>query len=171
MRAARIMGASWHVGPMSSLFAYCAGPAAHLAVTPPPPAARAPRLSPFARQLALARLRLARGELPEALAAFDAALLHDPRFALAHLGRAVCLTEMGLETEARAALFETLAAARGQEEALYTLARMCALQGHVALAMPLLGAAVRARPQDTARWAADRAFADHPAYLQVLGAL
>lgn len=154
---------------MASPFAYCVGPAALAA--PPMPVPLAPVLSAFEQRVARARRHLGRGEWSEALAAFEDALLHEPRFALGHLGRAVCLTELERETEARAALFETLAASRGQEEVLVVLARMCAAEGHVHLAVPLLGAAVQARPQDVERIARDPVFADHPAYLQVLGAL
>lgn len=154
---------------MSSAFAYCVGPAA--LVAPPVTVPVLPALPPFERRLAAARARLARGEWAPALEAFEEALLIEPRFALAHLGRAVCLTEMERETEARAALFETLATARGQEEVLYALARMCAAQGHVHLAVPLLGAAVQARPELVERYAADVVFGDHPAYLQVMGVL
>lgn len=153
--------------PMS--FALCVGPAA--LVAPPLMIKPQPVLSPLERSLMKARAHVAGGEWPEALAAFDAALLHKPRFALGHLGRAVCFTMMERETEARAALFETLAASKGQEHVLAHLARMMAKEGHIELAIPLLGAAVQAMPEEAARLAADPVFADHPAYLQVLGVL
>lgn len=154
---------------MSSMFAYCVGPAA--LVAPPVTVPLAPTLSAFERRLGLARLHLARGEWADALGAFEAALLHEPRFAIGHLGRAICLTQLGRETEARAALSEALAASQGQEHVLVPLARMMAREGHVSLAIPLLGAAVRAMPHEAERLARDPLFADHPAYLQVLGVL
>ena len=148
--------------------AFCAGPAALSAIAPPVPKATLP---PAAVWLALGRRAMAAGDITHALRCFDGALAHEPRLALAHLGRAVCLAETGREDEARDALAATIDEARGQEEVLFTLARMCAREGQATFAMPLLEEAIRAKPAIEAVARADPLFADHPAFLAVSGAI
>lgn len=181
---------------MSLAFSWCAGPAAlvgmplppavavaHRAVTLPPakvspasaPASAPPVASvtmpPAAVWLALARRALATESYGEALRCFDGAVKHEPRLALAHLGRAVCLLNLERETEAEESLATIFDVARGQEEILYHLARMCAREGRVGIGVALLTEAVKAIPALEEKIAADPLFADHPAYLMAIGRL
>lgn len=159
---------------MSSALAWCAGPAAVAGVVPmsfapssPPPAL----LPPVAVWLALARRALSHGRYDEALRCFDAAVSHEPRMALAHLGRALCLGQLGREKDAEEAMEVVLEAAQGQEEVLYHLAQMCAREGATSVGAPLLRQAVEAMPRLEERAMKDRLFADHPAYLMAMGKL
>lgn len=121
--------------------------------------------------MASARRELAAGNAAGALRGFEAALAAEPRLALAHLGRAICLAEMGRDEEAQDALDATLDVARGQEEVLYQLARMCALAGNASLGIPLLTEAVRSVPSLVTKAAAEPLFKDHPAFLAAAGRL
>lgn len=184
---------------MSSALSWCAGPAAlagivpallfetaprpapapahATVVAPQPPASAPPAISarvdmpPAAVWLALARRALMHERYEEALRCFDGAVAHEPQLALAHLGRAVCLSQMGCDEDAREATEVVLDAARGQEEILYHLARMCAAEGQTTIGVALLRDAVRAVPELEERAANDRLFADHPAYLMAIGRL
>lgn len=148
--------------------AFCAGPAALSAIAPPVPKATLP---PAAGWLALGRRAIAAGDPQDALRCFDGALAHEPRLALAHLGRAVCLAAIGREDEARDALEATIREAGGQEEVLFALARMCAREGQASFAMPLLREAIRGKPAIEAAARADPLFSDHPAFFAATGAL
>lgn len=156
---------------MSLALAYCSGPAALVAIVPPPQAAAASPVPPAAVWLLLARRAVAAQSQAEALRCFENALRHEPTLALAHLGRAIALAQMGREAEAEAATEALLACTRGQEEALYQLARMCAREGRVGLGVALLTRALHARPELDEKAARESLFADHPAYLQALGRL
>lgn len=159
---------------MSTALAWCAGPAAVAGVVPmsfaPPPSAPA-LMPPVAVWLALARRSLTHGRYDEALRCFDAAVSHEPRLALAHLGRALCLAQMGREKDAEEATEVVLEASQGQEEVLYHLAQMCAREGATRVGAPLLRQAVEAIPRLEERAMKDRLFADHPAYLMAIGKL
>lgn len=148
--------------------AFCAGPAALSGIAPP---VEKVALPPAVAWLALAKRAITAGDVNDALRCFEGAVAHEPRLAVAHLGRAVCLAELEREDEAGDALSATLDLSRGQEEVLYHLARMCAQHGQTALAMPLLHEAVRASPAMAMRVREDALFADHPAYLAVVGRL
>lgn len=165
---AAMMRAEAHATPMDPLLA-CVGPAA-LHAAPPFPAWARP-LGAIEAALVRARAHTRQGDWTGSLAAFDAAVALEPRFALGHLGRAIALTQLAREAEARAALADALGASRGQERVLVPLARMLAKEGHTGLALPFLAAAVQALPEEAPRLARDPLFADHPAYLQVLGVL
>ncbi|HET6403004.1 MAG TPA: tetratricopeptide repeat protein [Candidatus Thermoplasmatota archaeon] len=156
---------------MTTALAWCAGPAALAGVPFSPAPAAAPKLPAAAVWLALARRALAHGRHDEALRCFDGALAHEPRHALAHLGRALCHAALGDEPRAAEATRAALEAARGQEELLYTLARACAAQGQPTVGAALLADAVRAMPRLEERAVRDPMFADHPAYLAALGRL
>ena len=163
-----------HAGVMRNALAFCAGPAALSGMVPsfqPPAPAFRPALPPVAEAMARARRAMAAAEPAEALRAFESALVTQPRLALAHLGRAVCLSQMERPQEAADALDATLDAARGQEEVLYHLARMCAAQGNASMAIPLLADAVRAMPALAEKAATEPLFRDHPAYLAAVGRL
>lgn len=153
--------------------AWCAGPAALTGIAPPVPyevPVRAP-MAPAAVWLALARRALAAGDYERALHCFESAVTHEPRLAIAHLGRAVCLSQLGRDADAEEATGVVLDAARGQEEILYHLARMCAAEGHAQMGVQFLRDAVKARPELEETAAADRLFADHPVYLMAIGRL
>lgn len=170
---------------MRTAFAFCAGPAALGGMAPPfmlprdkprnvpgPTKATARAdLPPAAVWMVLARRALAAGDAKGALRCFDGAIACEPDLAMAHLGRAVCLSELGDDPASDHALQHAMASARGQEEVLYSLARMCATQGQTTLAIPLLTEAVRAVPALEHKAMQDRLFADHPAYLMALGRL
>lgn len=160
-----------HLGRMSLARSWCAGPAALAGVVHVPVAEAPARLPPAAVWLALARRAMASERQEEALRCFDNALLHEPTLALAQLGRAVCLAQLGREDEADAATERLMSMTRGQEEVLYHLARMCAREGRVGVGAALLTQAVRALPALEEKAAADALFADHPAYLQAIGRL
>jgi len=154
-------------GTMRAL-AFCAGPAALVGIAPP---VEKPALPPAAVWLARARRSIAAGDPAEALRGFESALTHEPRLALAHLGRAYCLGAIGRDEEAQDAIGATIELASGQEEVLYALARVCAREGQASFAMPLLQEAIRAKPTLAARVRDDSLFADHPAYFAVVGRL
>lgn len=149
--------------------AFCVGPAALAGIVPPP--ARTLDLTPGKRWMGLARNALARGETAQALYAFDRVIEDAPDLALAHLARATVLAQLGRDDDASSALGRALTLATGRPEVLGELAKACAAQGHQALALDLLGDAVRARPELGETLAREPAFSDHPAYLQVLGRL
>lgn len=167
---------------MRSALAFCVGPAA-LAGLPPP--FMSPRdegemvrrktppkeLPPAEVWMVLARRALAVDDARDALRCFEGALSHDPRLAMAHLGRAVCLAQLEREPESGDALHAAIEGSRGQEEVLYSLARMCATKGQTKLAIPLLMEAIRAIPSLEQEAMKDRLFADHPAYLVAMGKL
>lgn len=155
---------------------FCAGPAAVYGMTPPPIMARPPdaaaaKLPPAHVWLVLARRALGHERYEEALRCFDGALAHDPTIAVAHLGRASCLWQMGRDAEAHHATLALLDAAHGQEESLYHLARLAAREGRISLAAGLLQHAVSAVPTLEEKAMKDALFADHPAYLQAIGRL
>lgn len=156
---------------MQSAMAWCAGPAALAGIAPPVVVARPAPLPPAAVWLALARHALASVRYEEALLCFDNAVLHEPRLAIAHLGRAVCLAQLGREKDASEATEVVLEAARGQEDVLYQLARMCAAQNQPLIGAALLRDAVKAMPALEETAARDCLFADHPAYLMAIGRL
>lgn len=162
---------------MSTALSWCVGPAASAGIlpmsfaTPSPPMPSTPSLPPVAVWLALARRALSHGSHEEALKCFDAAVTHEPRLALAHLGRALCLAQMGREKDAEEATEVVMEAAIGQEEVLYHLAQMCAREGATAIGAPLLRQAVVAIPALEEKAAKDKLFADHPAYLMAIGRL
>lgn len=141
--------------------AFCAGPAALSAIAPPLPE---PSLPPVAVWLALAKRALAAGDTTQALRCFESALAHEPRLAVAHLGRAACLAKLDRDEEAQDAIGATLEVAIGQEEVLFAMARMCAHGGQTAFAIPLLVEAIRAKPSLVRNARADPLFADHPAF-------
>lgn len=144
-------------------------PAAPSPGVPAAPTAAPKNLPPAAVWLALARRAISSERYEEALRCFDGAVSHEPRLAIAHLGRAVCLTQLGREKDAKEATEIVMDASRGQEEVLYALARMCAREGHTAIGVPLLRDAVRAIPELEEKAVKDIAFADHPAYLMAIG--
>lgn len=148
-------------------------PARASSLRPPPsaPSVAPAHLPPAAVWLALARRAIANERYEEALHCFDGAVAHEPRLAIAHLGRAVCLSQIGREKDASEATEVVLEASRGQEEVLYHLARMCAREGHTSVGVPLLRDAVRAIPALEEKAVADSLFADHPAYLMAIGRL
>ena len=165
-----------HERVMSTALSWCAGPAAVAGVLPmsfaaTPPVPTRMSLPPAAVWLALARRALASDRYEEALRCFDAAVSHEPRLALAHLGRALCLAQLGREKDAEEATEVVLEAAQGQEEVLYHLAQMCAREGATSVGAPLLRHAVAAIPKLEERAAKDKLFADHPAYLMAIGRL
>lgn len=159
---------------MSTALSWCAGPAAVAGVLPmsfPPARPPSMTLPPAAVWLALARRALGHGRFEEALRCFDSAITHEPRLAIAHLGRALCLAQLGREKDAEEATEIVLEAASGQEEVLYHLAQMCAREGAASVGAPLLRQAVEARPQLEERAVKDKLFADHPTYLMAIGRL
>lgn len=162
---------SWgcHLAAMSLSLSWCAGPAALSGYVQVPVVDAPVRLPPAAVWLALARRAIATESYEEALRCFDNALVHEPDLALAQLGRATCLAQLDRDDEAAAATERLMAMARGQEDVLYQLARMCAREGRVGVGVALLTEAVRAQPALEDKAAGDALFADHPAYLQVLG--
>lgn len=121
--------------------------------------------------LALAQRAVAAERFEEALRCFEAAIAHEPRHALAHLGRAVVYAQLGRERESQEAMDVVLDAARSQPAVLYELARLCVRQGQAALAASLLHDAVAAMPALEERAVADALFADHPTYLMAIGRL
>jgi Tfp pilus assembly protein PilF len=136
---------------------------------------RPPRASdPAHVRLENARAALARHETRLALACFDEAIHLAPQLALAHLGRALCLVELGEEAEAAEALLDALAAPDQDGEVTMHLARMLAKEGSHAEAMDLLGAAFQADEslvEGAARDPAFRSLGDHPRFLQLTGRL
>ncbi|HUR67808.1 MAG TPA: tetratricopeptide repeat protein [Candidatus Thermoplasmatota archaeon] len=161
---------------MRTAFSFCAGPAAMAGIAPPmsleiPVQAKPSKLPAAAAWLGVARYAMAAGDHAQALKAFENAIAEDERLAIAHLGRAVCLSQMDREDEAHTAIEATLAAAQGQEEVLYALARMCAREGQTSFAIPLLVEAVRGMPSLHERVEKDVLFADHPTYLAAVGRL
>lgn len=156
---------SWFVGPA----------AVHASYLPPAPlrldAASAEPLD--VTHLRRARVAVARGELDVALAHFDAALRVDPRCVVAHLGRAVCLAQLGRSEDASRAMEEAHRGGDGPD-LVYHLSRTAAREGNAKLAMDLLGQAVAARPALADRVLADpawRRMRDHPRLLSLLGHL
>ena len=158
---------------MSTALSWCAGPAALAGFVPmvAPPSPPTAKLPPAAVWLALARRALATESYEDALRCFENAVSHEPRLALAHLGRALCYAQMGQDRNAEEATEVVLEAARGQEEVLYHLAQMCAREGQTAIGSTLLRQAVAAIPELEEKAAKDRHFADHPAYLMAIGRL
>lgn len=161
---------------MSTLFFACAGPAAAHATMPPP----APRVVPLvdgAREhdaLRRAQVHLRSGDYAGALAWLDAAAADAPDLPLAHVGRAVCLAQLGREDDAREALDAALRSPQADGGLALSLAGMCAQAGHAPLAMGLLEAAVEADPGLGERARDDPSFAglrDHPRFLLIVGVL
>ena len=168
---------------MVSLY-LCAGPAAAMAVTPAPPERADPGEpagpgepgEPGSAAECLARasraLRLRRHA--DALRWFDQAIERAPGLSLARLGRAATLAEMGREAEARDELEGCLALGFEDAAGPLVLARWSLLQGDARLALGLVGAALQAEPRLADAVARDQGFAplrDHPAFLQMVGAL
>lgn len=154
-------------------FIFCAGPAA-LAGIPPTfglSAVEERVLSPLVVAMTEARRALRAGDPVAALRGFEGALVVEPRLAIAHLGRAVCLAQLGRAEEAEDALQATFEVSVGQEDVLYQLARMCAAEGQASIAIPLLMESVRAVPGIAAKAAVEPLFRDHPAYLAAIGKL
>lgn len=156
-------------------FLACAGPAAALAVAPPPPAPRvtAPG-TPQHQALRLAQRLLRLGNVEGALVLLDRAVALDPDVGIAHLSRALCLAQLGREGEAHAALDRALACPETDGNFALQLASISARSGDAGLAMGLLEVAVAATPETAQRAFADPAFAglrDHPRFLLIVGAL
>jgi tetratricopeptide (TPR) repeat protein len=166
---------------------WCAGPAAAFGILP----AQSPILAPFPSstraavalaassdpahvRLAHARAALARGEVRAALVCFDESILLRADIPLAHLGRAMCLAELGDEPGASEALLDALALPDADGTVTMHLARMVAHEGAHQDAMDLLGAAFDIDPGLTQQALVDPAFgslADHPRFLQMVGRL
>lgn len=153
----------------------CAGPAAALGMLPPAPAAPAP--PPAAGSppiLRAAQERLRSGDAAGSLALLDRALAAAPQTSLLHLGRAVCLAELGRDEEADDALASALACPQADGPVALQLAAACARKGAGALAMSLLETAIAVEPAIAARALDDASFAglrDHPRFLLIVGAL
>lgn len=156
---------------------WCAGPAAALGIAPAP----SPSAVPLAEgadaahvRLAHARNALAQGDVRLALSCFDEAAHLRPDLPIAHLGRAMCLTEMGEQAEASEALLDALALPDATGEVTMHLARILALEGAHADAMDLLAQAFALDDSLVAGAVADPAFrtlGDHPRFLQMVGRL
>jgi tetratricopeptide (TPR) repeat protein len=141
--------------------------------------ANAPRDAEPARparrdDLADAKRLLERGEHEAALLAFDAVLRAGRDVdGIAHLGRALCLLNLGREDDAAGAL-QDAGDAVGLAEVPLRLARVCALSGNASDALRLVGVALAAEPGLAPRVAADPKLVtlrDHPAFLQMVGQL
>lgn len=156
----------------SSASFWCVGPAAALGVVPAP--RRVPVHDPAHARLAHARAALARGDARGALTCFTEAALLAPNLAMAHLGRALCLAELGQHAEASEALLDALALPDQDVEVSMHLARMLAREGSHHEAMDLLAAAFQVDESQVEIAYADpafRALGDHPRFLQLTGRL
>lgn len=148
------------------------GPAAALAIVPPPPTRVVPVLD--ADPLRAAQHLLKAGDVTGALSWLDRAVAAAPSLPIAHLGRAVCLAQLGREDDAFAALDQALQSPNMDPLMPLQLAKMCARAGQESLAMGLLEVAVAAAPEHAERALKDEAFAglrDHPRFLLIVGAL
>ena len=160
---------------------WCAGPAAAFGILPPPPPAPARSAvalavggDPALVRLAHARAALGRGDTRAALECFDESILLRGNIAVAHLGRAMCLAELGHETEASEALLAALELPDSDGSVTMHLARMLAGEGSIQDAMDLLGRAFSLDERLVEEAARDPAFgvlADHPRFLQMIGRL
>lgn len=124
--------------------------------------------------LRLARDAAAHQRVEEALAWLRAACSLAPQLAVAHFCRGMCLTGIGQDEEAYAALRCAHLLEPGNADYRLALARACARTGRAAEALPLLASLVREDPALAASLAPDPAFAilaDHPLWLAMLGAL
>jgi Flp pilus assembly protein TadD len=164
---------------MTTTSFWCAGPAAAFGIIPFQPPARAPvplavSSDPAHVRLAHARAALARGETRVALACFDEAIHLRPDVPVAHLGRAMCLAELGEAAEAAEALLDALALPDADGAVTMHLARMVAHEGAHQDAMDLLARAFEIDSALTQQAVVDPAFsvlADHPRFLQMVGRL
>lgn len=156
---------------------WCAGPAAALAVPLPGPAASPPFVMDGDAahvRLAQARSALACGNARLALACFDEAIHLRPDIPIAHLGRALCLVQMGDEAEASEALLDALDLPDADGLVTMHLARMLVQEGAHQDAMDLLSRAFSIDEGLVPQAAADpvfRALGDHPRFLQMVGRL
>lgn len=157
---------------------WCVGPAAAHAIVPAPLHHDAwelpvlPCADPAHLRLVHARAALARGDRRAALAAFDDAVELDPTLAMAHLGRALCLAELGETALAGDALLDALALPDPDGAVSLQVARLVAREGDHRAALDLLSRALAADPglaHQAADDAAFRTMRDHPAFLQMVG--
>lgn len=170
---------------MAVLFPWCVGPAAAFAVAPFVPPLAVPATPPVTLRevpvhvpaedaLRVAQKLLRAGDLEDALLWLDRALADDPDLHVAHLGRALCLAQLGRDEESGDAL-ECAILAAGDDPALpLQLASMSARAGQTALAMGLLEVAIGLAPESGELALKDPAFAglrDHPRFLMICGAL
>ncbi len=155
---------------------WCAGPAAALALAPPPSATRQPGEPADAAHVRLAHAReaLRAGNVRLALACFDEALHLRPDLPVAHLGRAMCLAQLGDEAEAAESLLDALQLPDAGGDVTLHLARIVAREGAHREAMDLLGEAFSLDKTLVEEAADDPAFGhlrDHPRFLQLVGRL
>lgn len=164
---------------IGSLMMSCAGPAAALGMVPPPPMRNVPVRDVDAEAAGTDKLRVAQrflrmGDHAAALSVLEGAVEESPRHALAHLGRAICLAELGREEEADDALGAVLACPMEDGFVALHLARASAQKGAHGLAMGLLEVAVQVTPALAQRALDEPAFRgmrDHPRFLMIVGAL
>lgn len=156
----------------------CAGPAAAMGVVPAPQARIVPVRETGTEagtdKLRVAQRLLRMGNHAAALRVLEVAVDESPQHALAHLGRAICLAELGREEEANDALGAVLACPMEDGYVALHLACASAQKGAHALAMGLLEVAVQATPALAQRALDDPAFQavrDHPRFLMIVGAI
>lgn len=162
-----------------TLMMSCAGPAAAMGVVPAPHVRNVPVLdadgeAPATDKLRVAQRLLRLGNHAAALRVLDGAVDESPHHALAHLGRAICLAELGREEEASDALSAVLACPMEDGFVALQLACASARKGAHALAMGLLEVAVQATPALAQRALDEPAFRqvrDHPRFLMIVGAI
>lgn len=129
---------------------------------------------PAAHCLLLGRQATMQHDLHHALQWFDRAVVHAPDLGIAHFCRALCLLDIGMESEAKAAFERALRCDPRDGAVRIQLARIHARTGRSDLATLVVGPALVAAPDLADALAEDPAFAalrDHPHWLQMLGRL
>lgn len=150
---------------------YCAGPAAALAMLPPPPARS--RLSAADVRVLQARAAIGRSDLDVALRLFEDAVALDATLGIAHMGRVACLVALGRDEEAAAAMDDANAAPPAEGVTAH-LARGFAKRGESRVAMQLVGALLQHAPEAAPALADDERLAplrDDPRFQQMVGRL